>query len=320
MTGRRLSCVIPAHNAERTVGAALRSVLRQTEPVAEVIVVDDGSTDGTVDVVAGIGDSRIRLISQANAGSAAARNAGVAAASGDCLGFLDSDDLWLPSYVQRAVVALEASANPGFAFTDAWVFRPGSGRVRRSTAMAVPSSLPDDRESFLVALLRRNFVFVSATVPASVLATVGGFDERLRGSEDYDLWLRIVLAGFEPVWMGGPLALYRQHRDQMSRSIVAMKRATADAYRGLSADAMPSETVRQVLLDRREAAQRELAIESGQAGLATTMRRLRHAIGMIRSCLGLTAHRFSRRPPAAIVAAFGDLRSLDESSAASRQQ
>jgi glycosyltransferase involved in cell wall biosynthesis len=307
----RMSCVMPAYNAARTIRSALISALTQTRPLLEIIVVDDGSTDATADVVAKLADPRIRLVSQANAGPAAARNAGIAAARGEWVGFLDSDDLWLPTYVERATGAMNAVPNPGFAYTDAHVFRADSGRVRRSTAMNAPDPAPAGAESFLIAVLRRNFVFTAATIPARVLSAVGGYDERLRLAEEYDLWLRILAAGFDPIWMGGPLALYREHAGQSSHQILLMKQAVSDVYARLSMEAMPSDAARQVLLERRAAAGREVAIASGTAGLASLGRRLRHALGSLRRRAGLT-HRFHPTPPHPIPEVFGDLRSIDD--------
>jgi glycosyltransferase involved in cell wall biosynthesis len=96
----RVSCVIPAYNAERFLADAIESILAQTHALFEVIVVDDGSTDGTAGI-AGRYRDRVRCVTQANAGLAAARNAGVGAASGDFVAFLDADDLWLPEKLAR---------------------------------------------------------------------------------------------------------------------------------------------------------------------------------------------------------------------------
>jgi glycosyl transferase family 2 len=311
MTKLRLSVVIPAYNAAPTIRSAVSSALQQTEPCLEVIVVDDGSTDATAETVAQLDDRRVQLVSRANGGPAAARNSGIAVARGECIGFLDSDDLWLPTYVERAGRALESASRPGFAYTDAYVFNGSSGQVKRGTAMDALDPPPPDRESFLVALLRRNFVFTSATVPAPVLAEVGGYDEKLALSEEYDLWLRILMAGFDPVWMGGPLVLYRQHPGQSSHQILAMKRTAAAVYAGLSADQMPSDAARQVLHERRRSAEREVAIVAGEAGHASLARRARNLLGRARKRAGLT-HSWYRRPPVEVADAFGDLRRVDQ--------
>jgi hypothetical protein len=311
MTSGRLSVVIPAFNAATTIRSAAGSALRQTAPVLEVIVVDDGSSDATAEVVSAIDDPRVRLISQANGGPSAARNAGIATARGDWVAFLDSDDLWLPRYAETAMAALTAAPNPGFAYTDAYVFHAGRGQVKRGSAMDALDPPPPDRASFLAALLRRNFVFTSATVPAAVLAAVGGYDESLPLSEEYDLWLRILVAGFDPVWMGGPLAIYRMHPGQSSHQILAMKRTAARVYHGLREEDMPSEDARRALREGRAASDREVAIVAGEAGAASLARRARNVLGRVRQRTGLK-HSWHPEQPPEITEAFGDLRSVDQ--------
>ncbi len=311
MTSERLSVVIPAFNAARTIRSAVRSTLSQTAPVLEVIVVDDGSTDATAEVVGAIADPRVRLVSRANGGPSAARNTGIAAARGEWVAFLDSDDLWLPRYVETASAALTAAPNPGFAYTDAYVFHSGRGQVKRGSAMDALDPPPPDRAGFLAALLRRNFVFTSATVPAAVLSAVAGYDESLPLSEEYDLWLRILVAGFDPVWMGGRLAIYRMHPGQTSHQILAMKKTAARVYDGLRVQDMPSEDARRALCDRRSAADREVAVVAGEAGGASLARRARNVLGAIRKRAGLTWSWYDE-PPAEITDAFGDLRTVDQ--------
>ncbi len=307
----RLSVVMAAYNRARTVRSAVASALNQTQECLEVIVVDDGSSDNTVDIVESIQDPRVRLVSCSHRGPSAARNAGIAEARGECVGFLDSDDLWLPTYVEHAVGALQTARNPGFAYTDAYVFDGASGRVRRGTSMAAPDPPPADRDMFLLALLKRNFVFTAATVPATVLSEVGGYDEKLAMCEEYDLWLRILIKGYDPAWMGGPLALYRMHHGQYSRQGLTMWRTFAAVLQGLPAEAMPSDEHRRVLLERRRAAEREVQIVAGEAGMASRMRRARNALGRARERAGLT-HSWHPTPPAEIVAAFGDLSMIDQ--------
>jgi hypothetical protein len=311
MTRERLSVVIPAFNAATTIRSAVRSTLSQTVPVLEVIVVDDGSTDATAEVVSGIDDSRVRLVAQANGGPSAARNAGIAEARGEWVAFLDSDDLWLPRYVETATAALAAAPNPGFAYTDAYVFDAGRGQVKQGSAMDAIDPPPPDRASFLAALLRRNFVFTSATVPARVLSALGGYDESLPLSEEYDLWLRILVAGFDAVWMGGRLAVYRMHPGQSSHQILAMKRTAARVYHGLPEEQMPSDDARRALRQSRAAADRDVAIEAGEAGAATLARRARNVLGAVRKRAGLTWSWYDEAP-AEITEAFGDLRSIDQ--------
>ena len=122
------SIVMPAFNAERTIGPAIRSALAQTRTDFELLVVDDGSTDATADVVRSVGnDPRVILISSENRGPAVARNLALERARGRYVSLLDSDDLYLPTYLADVEAALVADHRAGFAFPDAWVLDDRSG-------------------------------------------------------------------------------------------------------------------------------------------------------------------------------------------------
>jgi glycosyltransferase involved in cell wall biosynthesis len=215
----RFSVVLPAFNAARTLASALRSVLAQTQRDFELIVVDDGSTDATPQVVREIEDPRIRLVNQPNRGLPAARNAGIRAARGALVAFLDADDLWLPHYLDRMGDALGSHHSAGMAYCDAWVFQDGTGRVRRSTLFdrhRRAGPLPSDPAEFLVLHLRDNFFYVGTTVRARVFQQVGGFREDMTSLEGNEMWLRIEAGGFPVVEVPEPLALYRASSNQMS--------------------------------------------------------------------------------------------------------
>jgi glycosyltransferase involved in cell wall biosynthesis len=208
------SVVIPARDAEQTIAQALDSVLIQTCQEFEIIVVDDGSTDATVQVAQASGADRVRIVSQENRGVSAARNAGIRLARGRWVSFLDADDLWLPTYLAKMRDELTRDPEPGLAFTDAWVYDEPARRIRRRPMMArrrPTDELPSEPAAFLSMLLGGNFVYTSATVPRHVLEQVGGYDEELTRAEDYDLWLRISAAGHRASYVPGPLALYRLH-------------------------------------------------------------------------------------------------------------
>lgn len=196
----RVSVIVPAYNAEETIAAALRSALSQEMPVHEVIVVDDGSGDGTTAVVQGIGG--VRLIEQRNAGPAAARNAGIAAATGDWLAFLDADDVWLPQKIRVQCALLAAHPEVAMCSSD-WV---------RAQGLAPPAVDPGDialRRFGWREILRLNrFQTSTALVRRDVAERVGGFRTAIDGTEDWDFWLRCS-RHTDDLHLVAPLVVYR---------------------------------------------------------------------------------------------------------------
>ena len=196
----RVSVVIPAYNVERWIGEAIDSALRQTEPRFELIVVNDGSTDGTADVVQrkAACDPRIRLVSTANGGSAAARNAGLEVATAPLVSFLDGDDRWHPQLLQHLLTTLE-SAPP---LTGA-VF--AHSRVMLASGRAVslrwqPSGICD-----LDRLLVENCPphgGSSLLLRRSCFDEVGGFDTAMPSATDFEMWLRIAAHTSTPAFLG----------------------------------------------------------------------------------------------------------------------
>ena len=206
------SVVIPAHNAARTLAQALDSVLIQHCQKFEIIVVDDGSTDATAETAQRTADSRVRVVTQEQRGVSAARNRGIGLARAPWVSFLDADDLWLPSYLAKMEVAIQADPTSGLLFTDAWIYDESVKRILRQTLMAHArprGELPSNPSAFLTALLAGNFVFTSATASREALSLVGGYDTALSHAEDYDLWLRLAAANWRSTFIAGPLVLYR---------------------------------------------------------------------------------------------------------------
>ncbi|MER3408630.1 MAG: glycosyl transferase family 2 [Thermoleophilia bacterium] len=203
--------VMPAYNAERTVGPAIRSVLAQTRADFELLVVDDGSTDGTRAVVEQtMVDPRVRLLSTPGRGPAAARNAALYWARGRYVCFLDSDDLYLPRYLDEMEQALLAHPGVGMAYPDAWVLSGRTGRIRKTSTLAEYPGPPDDALGWLALLIDYNVVHYMAMVPKAVLVEVGGFDERPRAAMDYELWLRIAARGYRAIRIDKRLGVYRE--------------------------------------------------------------------------------------------------------------
>lgn len=178
------SVVIPTYNRAATIGQAIGSALAQTYPHAEVIFVDDGSTDHTEKVIELYRD-RIKYISQPNGGSALARNRGISEATGNYIAFLDSDDLWYAGKLGRMATAIHEHPEAGLFYADSHVL-DGSGRlmwVHRS-----PHIIGNAYQAFL----ESDFVSTSAVVVRrNCFDVVGMFSESLSGCEDWDMWIRL---------------------------------------------------------------------------------------------------------------------------------
>lgn len=192
-----VSVVIPTYNRASIVSMAIDSVLAQTYRDLEVIVVDDGSTDETPALLAAYGD-RIRVLRQENAGPAIARNRGIAAARGELVAFLDSDDTWLPRKLERQVALLDrvGDAVPCCLCNCQVQYQDGSTTSTFTIADTIPSCAEGVWLNPAAVLLTRFVLFNQAVlIRRSALEQAGAFDEKLRFAEDYDLPLRLALAG-----------------------------------------------------------------------------------------------------------------------------
>jgi glycosyltransferase involved in cell wall biosynthesis len=216
----RVSAVIPAHNCARFLPQAIDSALAQEGAAVEVVVVDDGSTDATPDVLASYA-GRIVAIRQPNRGPSAARNAGIAASTGELVAFLDADDTWERGKTRAQVAYLEHHPACALVFCDAYLMDE-AGHHLRPLLGARAREVPTGR--CLRELFQGNFVLIPGVmVRRSVLDRTGGFDESLRNAEDYDLWLRIAEIA-EIGLVPEPLAAWRKREGQASRQRDAMLR------------------------------------------------------------------------------------------------
>jgi len=180
----RISVVIPSYDAAAFVGEAVRSVLAQTRPADEVIVVDDGSTDDTAARLDEFGPP-VRVIRQANAGVSAARNRGVREATGGLIAFLDADDVWHPRKLELQMPTLLANPGLGLLGTRTFVWPGAVPAFSEPPVMACPVALTD-------LVVRNAFTASSVVARAEVLRRAGEFDVRQQGTEDHDLWLRVA--------------------------------------------------------------------------------------------------------------------------------
>ncbi len=213
----RISVVIPTYNRRATLPRALDSVLAQTLPAVEIIVVDDGSTDGTGEWLA-TAYPRVRLLRQPNRGVSAARNAGIAAAEGDWIALLDSDDAWLPAKLDTQAKAIAARPGHRLCHTEEIWIRDG----KRVNAMKKHAKCGGRifRQCLPLCVISPS----AALLDKHLLQEHGGFDEHLPACEDYDLWLKVCAR--EPVlFVATPqIVKYGGHSDQLSRRHWGMDR------------------------------------------------------------------------------------------------
>lgn len=224
----QVSVVIPAYNAAAFIADTVNSVLRQTYQDLEIIVVDDGSKDGTVAALGAFGN-RIRVHQQANGGVARARNTGVGLAQGTWVAFLDADDLWLPEKLERQL----AISSAPMTYTDRLNIG-ARGDLPELQSLVTPMSGGD----LFVALLREgNFITnTSVMIRRDLFQKLGGFYTGLNGTEDWDLWIRVAERheiGFVPE----PLVKYRFHAGSISRNYERMSRERTEVIsRALALD------------------------------------------------------------------------------------
>jgi glycosyltransferase involved in cell wall biosynthesis len=212
-----VSVIIPAYNAENFVAEAVASALAQTYTCVEVIVVDDGSIDGTKQSLRQfISSGSIQYRYQPNAGLSAARNVGISMAKGVFVALLDADDLWEPNKLARQVEVM-SEQRAGLVYSDFATF-DGRGLI----AARKNGRLCQQDVSFLTLFTRNNFIYPSTVlIRASCLCECGGFDVNLQSVEDYDMWLRIA-ANNRIIGIDDPLVWIRQHRESMSANVARM--------------------------------------------------------------------------------------------------
>lgn len=231
-TAPTISVVIPCYNAEPYIAAAIRSVFLQDWPSIEIIVVDDGSKDNSAKVVADTFPT-VKLVQQSNQGVAAARNTGIAIATGEWIAFLDADDIWLAGKLSQQWAQLQANPGVRMNYTAWHVWQsidaaPSTGLLQQLEARSFDAQAWVGATGWVYNDLLLDCVVWTSTVLAhrSVFEEVGNFDVTLRIGEDYDLWLRASRVT-QILRVPQPLALYRTHPASITKT------APTKNYQGL---------------------------------------------------------------------------------------
>lgn len=214
--GPKISVIIPAFDVRRWVGEAIESALEQTRKPHEIIVVDDGSTDGTADVLARYeasdGAISIKVIKQDNAGVSSARNRAMADATGNWFAFLDADDKWSPNKLERLSGLIDLHPDVDLFYHDAFIIdeEGALAGLYRYEALSC-----DDAA---VKLLMRNCILTSTVLlKAEAARETGLFREDLKRCEDWDYWLRVTV-GHRIEYIAEPLTFYRRLPGSLVRS------------------------------------------------------------------------------------------------------
>jgi glycosyltransferase involved in cell wall biosynthesis len=211
-----VSVIIPAYNGEKFIEEALRSLFAQKCPAEEIIVIDDGSTDGTASVLEKY-RKQVSYHFQENSGLAAARNAGIRVSKGAYLAFLDADDLFHPEKIEVQKTFLDSHPEIDMVFSDFEYF--GGMLLRRP----IPDSLKKGEGNLLLDLFRFNCIAIpTVLLRRECFQEVGSFDESLLAVEDYDLWLRLVKRK-KIGYVDHVLAKVRLHPENMSKDADLMR-------------------------------------------------------------------------------------------------
>lgn len=213
-----VSVILPCFNCEATLERAFASVGRQDYPAIEIIAIDDGSTDGTADILTAHEKVGVRVIRlQRNSGAAVARNAGLAAASGDYVAFLDADDEWLPGKLLRQMAVIAARPAMSFVAANASVV-DCQGQIAESS---YDELLPADPAAAWKVLLADTFVWTPTVLARrAAIVRTGGFDPAFVIGEDQDLWIRLALLG-EVGYIGDVVAIVHEQAASLTRRSVA---------------------------------------------------------------------------------------------------
>ncbi len=215
---KKISVVIPVYNGKKYIEKAIHSVVEQTLPPDEIIVVNDGSTDDSALIIAELANKYpIKFFQKENGGQSSARNYAVRVSDGDLIAFLDQDDIWYPNHLQELVRPFLEERYPEIGWVYSSVDEIGEGdELKRIDCLSFTDSV-HPKKTIDQCLASDMFVIPSATlISKKAFDDVGGFDERLSGYEDDDLFVRIFSKGYGNVFINKSLAQWRIHGNSCS--------------------------------------------------------------------------------------------------------
>jgi glycosyltransferase involved in cell wall biosynthesis len=295
MTSPTVSVIIPAYNAAAFIGETLDSVYAQTFADFEVIVVNDGSpdTDELERVLQGY-PAKLRYLKQANQGAAAARNTGIKAATGEFVAFLDADDAWLPSFLEKQIDVLRRK-EADVVWADALI--SGDSPFAGRTFMQVQPSHAEVTPENLLAV---KVTVLTSTVVArrQPVLDVGLFDTTLRRGQDFELWLRLARHGARFVYQPEVLAHRRIVESSLSGGVISQLQRTLTVLDAIQAKGNLTATEEAALQWNVRRTRRELALEAGKEklrgrdfqgalGCFEEARQFRQSWKLVLVCLGL---------------------------------
>ena len=262
----RVSVIIPCYNTAEFVAETLDSVLAQTYRDFEVIVVNDGSPD-TIELerILRPYEDKIVYLCKENGGLASARNYGIGAAQGEFIALIDSDDLWMPEYLEFQVAQLDANPAADIVYPNMVFFGVGESGTR----LAITSGAPMPEATFTAVATEQCVVVVSVLARKAALERAGLFDERLRRCEDFDLWLRCLKTGSRIIYHHTVLLRYRRRSGSLSADHAVMAATAAGVLRKIQATTALTDGERRTIENKlREFDGNSLFFEGKQAFFA----------------------------------------------------
>jgi len=212
-----ISVIIPVYNGEKTIKQTVESVLNQTFKDFELLIINDGSQDATLEIIQAINDERIQVFSYQNSGVSASRNRALTKAKGEFISFIDADDLWTPNKLELQFKALQDNPQAAVAYSwSDWIDE--SGQFLRSGGHITVNGKAYEK------LLLRDFIESGSNplIRKQALDEVGCFEQSVTPAEDWDMWLRLA-ARYEFVTVEVPQILYRISPNSASFNIVKME-------------------------------------------------------------------------------------------------